>query len=105
MHTQALVGVNVLEVGSLVKLLTTLVEAATEAVSSEAGQQYHADYLMYCVLGCLPWGGRDLHDRDPDALEALLGSAEAYLGTRFAVKQRKVKYHLNNIHTRRTRTT
>ena len=35
---------------------------------------------MYGVPGCLPWGGHNLHDFDPDALEALLGSAEAYLG-------------------------
>jgi nuclear cap-binding protein subunit 1 len=79
----ALVGVNVVEVSSLVSLLSSLVDAATSAAEHrKPGWQAHADYLVYCVLAALPWGAADLHDRSPEALTQVLASCEEYLGRR-----------------------
>ena len=78
-----MVGVNVVEVSSLVSLLSSLVDAATEAaMAKQEGWQAHADYLVYCVLAALPWGAADLHDRSPEALTAVLATCEEYLGRR-----------------------
>jgi hypothetical protein len=39
-----------------------IIAAATE------GWQPAADFLMYCVLACLPWAGEALYERHPDGL-------------------------------------
>ncbi|KAK3269980.1 Nucleic acid dioxygenase ALKBH1, partial [Cymbomonas tetramitiformis] len=90
----SLVGVGAVQAGSLVALLASIVQVATDLaeeataaegcdppVPNESWQPY-AECLIYHVLACLPWVGADLRERDPEGLELVLTSAEVFLGQR-----------------------
>ncbi|KAH9328452.1 hypothetical protein KI387_000560, partial [Taxus chinensis] len=76
---------NVIPLGSLIEVFETLLSSSTTTVDEERGNpawQARADFYIFCILGCLPWGGLKLAERVPDDLDRVMTEIEAYLSIR-----------------------
>ncbi|EEB13531.1 Nuclear cap-binding protein subunit, putative [Pediculus humanus corporis] len=63
-----LVNCHVIAAGSLIQLLSNMVEASME----EGVPQVRKDWYIYAVLCTLPWIGRELYEKKEQALDNLL---------------------------------
>ncbi|KAK6631302.1 Component of the cap-binding complex (CBC) [Polyplax serrata] len=73
-----LVNCHVIAAGSLIQLLSNMVEAAME----EGVPQVRKDWYVYAVLCTLPWIGRELYEKKEQALDNLLVTIQVFLGKR-----------------------
>nr|ATB19597.1 putative ABA hypersensitive 1 [Juniperus flaccida] len=76
---------NVIPPSSVIEVFETLLSSATTTVDEERGNlawQARADFYIFCILGCLPWGGLELAERVPDDLDRVMTEIEAYLSIR-----------------------
>lgn len=73
-----LVNCHVIAAGSLVQLLSNMVEASME----DGVPQVRKDWYVYAVLCTLPWIGRELYEKKEQALDNLLVTIQVFLGKR-----------------------
>jgi nuclear cap-binding protein subunit 1 len=70
---------NMLDEGAVIKLLNTLVTAAT---AKDVACASRSDTLMLIVLGCIPWVGLDLSSREEDAFQELMDEINKFRASR-----------------------
>lgn len=73
-----LVNCYVISAGSLVNLLSSLVEVTLETNIP----QVRSDWYVYAVLSVLPWVGRELYEKKDQELDHLLRTVENYISKR-----------------------
>eukprot|EP01018_Ginkgo_biloba_P023536 Gb_13655 [translate_table: standard] len=76
---------NVILPGALIEVFETLLSSAATTIDEEGGNptwQARADFYIFCILACLPWGGLELVERVPEEHERVMAGIEAYLSIR-----------------------
>jgi len=77
-YVSDLVNSHVVSATSLLQLYDSLMEVALDTKSTQGRK----DWIVYSILNCLPWVGRELYDKKEQTMERLMITINNYMAKR-----------------------